>query len=206
MDKFGEEKTLDTLMVELSQIKMNDKEHIKDFNQRFTTLINKFHVGTLPSKVIRIGFYMRALPLMTTLFVKRSKKETLDEAFEESLSMDQDMMSLKGNLTEEKKPSLLVRKQTPQTNAHSDAKKDDVVDLESLHRIIKTLSNEIIYLNKSNGEDSSSKKQWRSFKKPVAPTPPPLPTPNTIGLVFEQFAMHNYCHEHQDNHSYRECA
>lgn len=32
--KFGDEKTPETLMLELAQINMNNKERIKDFNQR----------------------------------------------------------------------------------------------------------------------------------------------------------------------------
>jgi len=41
MKKFGEEKILAILVLELSRIKMAPKEKIKDFNQRFLTLMNK---------------------------------------------------------------------------------------------------------------------------------------------------------------------
>ena len=38
LDKFGEDKTPALLALELSRIKMEPKERIKDFNQRFLTL------------------------------------------------------------------------------------------------------------------------------------------------------------------------
>jgi hypothetical protein len=83
------------------------------------------------------------------LFVKRSKKTTLDEVFEEAISMEKDLFSLKGNLTEENKPTPPVRKPIPQPKVHSFSKKDDAFDMESLQRIINTLSDEIIDLKKS---------------------------------------------------------
>ena len=42
LDKFGEDKTPALLDLELSRIKMEPKEIIKDFNQRFITLKKKF--------------------------------------------------------------------------------------------------------------------------------------------------------------------
>ena len=40
MTQFGDDKTFGILFLELSQIKINKKEKIKDFNQRFITLLN----------------------------------------------------------------------------------------------------------------------------------------------------------------------
>lgn len=40
MTKFGEEKSPTTLVLDISRIKMDSKEKVKDFNQRFLTLLN----------------------------------------------------------------------------------------------------------------------------------------------------------------------
>jgi hypothetical protein len=40
LEKFGDDKSLEVLVMELSNLKMNPKEKIKDFNQRFLTLKN----------------------------------------------------------------------------------------------------------------------------------------------------------------------
>ena len=48
LDKFGEDKTPALLSLELSRIKMEPKERIKYFNQRFITLKNKILVASQP--------------------------------------------------------------------------------------------------------------------------------------------------------------
>jgi hypothetical protein len=42
LDKFAEETTIGALMVELFTTTMSSKERVKDFNQGFTTILNKF--------------------------------------------------------------------------------------------------------------------------------------------------------------------
>jgi hypothetical protein len=41
LEKFGDDKSLEVLVMELSSLKMNPKEKVKDFNQRFLTLKTK---------------------------------------------------------------------------------------------------------------------------------------------------------------------
>ena len=40
MTQFGDDKTYGVLFLELSQIKINKKEKVKDFNKRLITLLN----------------------------------------------------------------------------------------------------------------------------------------------------------------------
>jgi hypothetical protein len=42
LDKFAEETTTGALMAELFVATMSSKERVKDFNQRFMTILNKF--------------------------------------------------------------------------------------------------------------------------------------------------------------------
>ena len=70
LNKFGEDKTLVTLVLELSRIKMNPKEKIKEFNQRFLTLRNKIPIAVRPAEAVTLEFYTSALPLSVAMFVK----------------------------------------------------------------------------------------------------------------------------------------
>jgi hypothetical protein len=40
LEKFGDDKSPEVLVMELSSLRMNPKDKIKDFNQRFLTLKN----------------------------------------------------------------------------------------------------------------------------------------------------------------------
>jgi hypothetical protein len=70
--------------MELSSLKMNPKEKVKDFNQRFLTLKNKIPVDSMPAENLIVAYYTKALHNNIAIWVKRSKKNTLLEAFEEA--------------------------------------------------------------------------------------------------------------------------
>jgi hypothetical protein len=78
-------------------MKMNQKEKVKDFNQRFLTLKNKIPTDSMPAENLIIAYYAKDLHHTTTMWVKRSKKNTLLEAFEEAILIEKDMLSLKDN-------------------------------------------------------------------------------------------------------------
>lgn len=93
-------------MLELAQINMNNKERIKDFNQRHMTLLNKFPADSIPAENMQIDFDTRALPITIAMFCRRSGKRTLAKMFDKAVSMEKDMISLDVNPgTEEKKPA-----------------------------------------------------------------------------------------------------
>jgi hypothetical protein len=82
-------------------MKMNHKEKVKDFNQRFLTLKNKIPADSMPTENLIVAYYDKALHHTTTMWVKRSKKNTLLEAFEEFVLIEKDMLSLKDNTNPE---------------------------------------------------------------------------------------------------------
>ena len=57
LDKFGEDKTLAILVLELSHIRMDGKEKVKDFNQHFLSLRNKMPVESRPIEGVVTEFY-----------------------------------------------------------------------------------------------------------------------------------------------------
>jgi hypothetical protein len=84
LDKFVEETTMRALMVELFTATMSLKERVKDFNQRLTTILNKFHPTEKPTQELQIKFYANTLSTSISMLVKRAAKETLVENFKEA--------------------------------------------------------------------------------------------------------------------------
>jgi hypothetical protein len=95
LDKFAEETTTGALMVELFTATMSSKEKVKDFNQRFTTILNKFQPEAKPTQELQIEVYANALPASISMFVKRVAKHTLAENFEEAKTIEFQMKGCK---------------------------------------------------------------------------------------------------------------
>ena len=121
--------------MELSSLKMNPKEKVKIFNQIFLTLKNQIPADSMPTESLIVAYYTKALHNNITIWVKRSKKSTLLEAFEEESQIEKDILSLKENLNSEaetvssskKKIEILTR--PPQTK-----NQPETLDLESLQK------------------------------------------------------------------------
>ena len=60
--------------------------------------------------------------------------------------------------------------------------------MESMQRVIKQLTNEIIYLEKNKGE---GKKPLKPFMKKRTDSAPQIPP--TLGINIKDYAMENYC-------------
>jgi hypothetical protein len=59
LENFGEEKTPMTLFKELVALKMEKKEKVKDFNQCFTTVLNKFTIETAPLEPLVVNIILQ---------------------------------------------------------------------------------------------------------------------------------------------------
>ena len=77
LEKFREDKTPTILILEVSRIRMDGKEKIKDFNQHFLALMNKIHVESRPLEGVVVKFYTLSLPQMMEMFMKQTCKVTL---------------------------------------------------------------------------------------------------------------------------------
>ena len=71
MTKFRDDKTSGILFLEISTIKINKKERVKGFNQRFITLLNIIHIK--PAEEVHIEYYTSALPPNIAMFVKNQE-------------------------------------------------------------------------------------------------------------------------------------
>ena len=105
LEKFGDGKPPEVLVMDLSSLKMNSKEKVKDFNQRFLTLKNRIPAYSMSAESLVISFYTKSLHQSITIWVKRSKKGTLLEAFKEATQIEKDILSLKDSSSNETETS-----------------------------------------------------------------------------------------------------
>jgi hypothetical protein len=87
--------------MELSSLKMNPKEKLKDFNQRFLNLKNKIPADSIPVESLIITYYAKASHNNIGIWVKRYKQNTLLGASKEECQIEKDILSLKDNLNSE---------------------------------------------------------------------------------------------------------
>jgi len=81
------------------------------------------------------------------------------------------MMSISNKESiEEKKIALQIRKQNV-FKTTKEKKDKEIVNMEILHRLVKSLANEIVDLKKNVVEESTSKKPWRPFTRRNIPPP-----------------------------------
>jgi hypothetical protein len=95
INKFAEETTTGALMTELFDATMSSKERVKDFNQGFITILNKFQPEVKSTQELQIEVYSNALPTSISMFVKRVAKATLVENFEEAKMIEFQMKECK---------------------------------------------------------------------------------------------------------------
>jgi hypothetical protein len=81
------------------------------------------------------------------------------------------MMSIASKeLIEENKIATQIRKQNV-LKMIEEKKDKETVNMESLHRLVKSLANEIVNLKKNVAEESTYKKPWRPFTRRNIPPP-----------------------------------
>jgi hypothetical protein len=68
---------------------------VKEINQRFTTILKKFHPEDKPTQELQIEVYINALPSSNSIFEKRASKPTLAENFEEAKTIEFQMKGCK---------------------------------------------------------------------------------------------------------------
>lgn len=64
---------------DISNLKANSDERIKDFNSRFNMFLNKIPAASKPTVDVQIEWYISALPSNISIFVERANKATLVE-------------------------------------------------------------------------------------------------------------------------------
>jgi hypothetical protein len=211
LDKFAEETTTGALMAELFAATMSSKEKVKDFNQIFTTILNKFQPEAKPTQELQIEVYANALPASISMFVKRVAKATLAENFEEAKMIEFQMKGCKeGQVSLVKKEVqppprrglLLTRPPGKQTEQGPEKGSGDI---EYLQRMVKKLSNEIIDMKRSAGEGNQGQRPYKPFFKRNPPFKAIEPPPTNLNIDLGNVASDSFCTYHQEKHSERDC-
>jgi hypothetical protein len=96
-------------------------------------LKNKIPIDYMLAKKLFIAYYAKSLHHNTTMWVKRSKKNTLIEDFEEFFLIEKDMLSLKDNTNPEAEPTSSSKKKIDiLTKPPSNNKDEEPIDMEIL--------------------------------------------------------------------------
>lgn len=144
----------------------------------------------MPVESLIFTYYAKALHNNITIWVKRSKKNTLLGAFEEARQIEKDILSLKYNLNSEAETTSSSKRKIEILTRPPQAKiQPETLDLESLQKSFQKLSNQVMDLKRSTKEVSSIK---GSFKPPFRkPFPPNRPNPPIEDLNFKilQYAL-----------------
>ena len=80
------------MFLELSRIRINKKEKVKDFNQRFITLLNR--IPNKPVEAVQFEFLTSTLPPPVSMFIKRKEIQTLENNFLESIKVEKDLAAI----------------------------------------------------------------------------------------------------------------
>jgi hypothetical protein len=155
LDKFADETTIGALMVELFTATMRSKEKVKDFNQWFTSILNKFQLKAKPTHELQINLYVNSLPTSISMFLNRVSKSTLADNFEESKTIEFQMKGFKeGQVSLVKKEVQtplgrgLLLTRTPEKQTEQGPEKGSG-DIKYLQCMANKLSNEIINMTRS---------------------------------------------------------
>jgi uncharacterized coiled-coil protein SlyX len=163
------------LINDLSNLKTEAREPIKDFNLRFNKILNKIPAASQPSEEVRCEWYITALPPNLAIFVDRENKTTLVDNLAEALALENRMVALE-------KRSAFEERKSKKISFKEDTKKKqmkDPFDMEGLQKVLKAMSNEMIDIRKQVAE-TSSKKPYRSFKRNL---PMEVKPPNAVSNV-----------------------
>ena len=121
--KFGHQRTTSTLMKELLSLRMDKKDKVQDFIQRFAAHLNNISVVIKPTKETLMEYFTSTLSPDITMFVKRSVKPYLIENYEEAKKVKDELESINKQTTEpntktfsSKKPLLLTKPKEERSN------------------------------------------------------------------------------------------
>jgi len=166
LTKYADDRSVATLINDLSNLRTESREPIKEFNSCFNKLLNKIPTASKPNEKVGSEWYIAALPSNIAIFVERVAKTTLVENMKEAIAVEKCSIAL------EKKATLEDRK-SKKVSFKDDSKKKmakDPYDMEGLQNFLKTMTNEMIEIKKQVAE-TSTEKPFRNFKKPKSKHP-----------------------------------
>ena len=136
------------------------------------------------------------------MFVKGKEEQTLAKNFLEAIKVEKDLVEISSHQGNEESKAYSsnknIKKSKGISKKNSNEKDKDLMNMESMHRIINQLTNEIIDLKKNKGEENKPFKPFLKKKTNTYSTPQ---IPPTSSINLEYYAMENYCCKNHANHS-----
>ena len=106
--QFRYDKTYGVLFLELSRIRFDKKDKVKDLNRIFINLLNR--IPEKPTNSIQVELCTNALPPPIAMFVKARENKTLVKKFLKTIKVENDLASISSHHgNKENKPSSLEK-------------------------------------------------------------------------------------------------
>ena len=178
--KFGDDKTPEDLVIDLSSMNTKGKEWFKDYNQRFSYLKNRIPNTVLPVEKLLVAYYIKGLPTQIAMWVKRARKEYLQDAFFEAIQVERDMLYLKYNPDSTSKQAPTSCRKTDGSLKPANTSQCPF-NMSDMKKLLQRMSNKMVDLKKTNNENQSNNRGFNRppFRRPNQPPQnPPAPNPN----------------------------
>lgn len=141
---------------------MGEKEKVKDFNQNFNRILNKFPLEMKLHDSNTIGYYITFLPTNISSFVKRDANKTLALIFAEAIFVEIYFHTI-GVVNDDDEPKDSNETRRKYQASSGKAKEKDSSYIEILFRTVRELTNEILELKRRSSEPSTSSKSPKFF-------------------------------------------
>ena len=142
LEKFIDDKTPTMLLRELGSLKMEGKEKVKDFNQMFKCILNKFAVDTKPHDSITTDYCTSTLPTSIAQFIKRVSRPTLLENYEEAIVVEKDMRVI--GVIKDDEPAKEFKDTSKKSQAMASKGRDkEATNIETFTHLVKRFSTEM---------------------------------------------------------------
>ena len=92
---FCSQRTTSSLMKKLFSLRMDKKDKVWDFSERFSSHLNNFSAAIKPAEETLMEYYTSALFPDIAMFVRRSIKHSLVETYEEAKNFKDELESIK---------------------------------------------------------------------------------------------------------------
>lgn len=162
LEHFANDKTPAMLLKELGSLKMEGKEKVKGFNQRFTRILNKFVAETKTHDSIIVDYYTSALPTTIVQFTKWVVKPTVLARCKEAIVFEKEFHAIGVIKDEETTKDSKDASRKPQAMTRKGRDKE-ATDIETLTLLVKKLTTEISELKKRKTGTfvNSHQPRWR---------------------------------------------
>ena len=133
-------------------MKTKGKERIKDYNEWFSYLKNRIPTTILLVEELLAAYYIKGLPAQIAMWVKRARKESLQEDFSKSIQFEKDIFYFKENPNTSSEQASTSHKSID--NAPKPTTTQDPFNMSDMKKLLQKISNEMVDLKKTNNEKS----------------------------------------------------